>query len=119
MTTSCLNLNSIIGPSPPINVTLAHIRSDPVSELTFSWTRIALDCIDTQYNIISDCGQCPTNTKFTTVICRGVGIPVNGCICSFMIRTIVCGHISSDFQHLYLKLKGILSLFMIMCVCFF
>ena len=102
------HLNLIIGPSPPSNVTLVKIRSDPVSELTFSWTRISQDCNDTQYNIISDCGQCPTTTKFTTVICHGVDIPVDGHICSFMIKKIVCGQISSDFQHLYLKLKGII-----------
>ena len=92
---------------PPSNLALAHIRPGFRNELTFNWTRVAPDCRDVQYQITSDCGQCPTITNFTTVICHGAHIPPRGGhVCSFEVKTLVCGHIDSDSRHLSINLKG-------------
>ena len=78
-------------------------------ELTFNWTGVAPDCTDIQYNVTSDCGQCSTITKLTMVVCKGYEVSNSGHICSFMVKTVVCGNntAGSDFECLYVKLKGI------------
>lgn len=99
---------SLIEPHPPPNmISLAHAQPGPVSELTFNWTQVTSDCADTQYQIISDCGQCPRITNFTTVVCNGVHIPI---VCAFEVATVVCGNnISedSDYGSLNISLKGV------------
>ena len=99
---------------PPRDINLTHVRPGSMSELTFKWSQVAPACTDIQYSIISDCGQCPTITNFTTVICHGVGIPTNGRKCSFMVKTVVCGNINgfSEFERLSVNLKGTITIMM-------
>ena len=94
---------------PPSSINLVHIQPDPVSNLTFNWTRVAPDCIDIQYSITSDCGQCPTITNLTMVTCQGIEIPISGHTCSFTVKTVVCGNndsTGSSYESLPIKLKG-------------
>ena len=98
---------------PPSNINLAHVQQKSVSEvaMSFNWTRVAPDCNDIQYSISSDCGQCPTITNLTMATCERVEIPqISGRVCSFMVKTVVCGNnesTESSYECLHVKLKGI------------
>ena len=73
---------------PPESISLSGIRQGPAAELTFNWTKIALDCHDIEYSITSDCGSCPRSTSISTAVC--VNVPTDGRFCMFVIKTVVC-----------------------------
>ena len=99
---------------PPSSINLARVQQTSVSEVTmsFNWTRVAPDCKDIQYSVISDCGQCPTITDLTMVTCERVEIPqISGRMCALMVKTVVCGNnesTGSSYECLHIKLKGII-----------
>ena len=61
--------------------------------ITFTWTqplsnRNNFDS-EISYNLSSNCGSCPNTTTNTTVTCTDV--PTDGGVCTFTVRTVVCG----------------------------
>ena len=102
-----------------MSVRLAKIRPGP--ELTFNWTEVTTNCQTTEYIITSDCGSCPAITTFTTVVCANVHIDGNR-ICSFAVRTKVCGSIEgTQSNNLSVILKGmkitLVGIFSIIVYC--
>lgn len=92
----------IIDPFPPPgDITLSEIRPGP--ELRFNWTR--KNCQMISYSITSDCGDCPTSTAINTAVC--INVPVDDRVCSFAVRTVVCGDIDgTQSNSLSVTLKG-------------
>lgn len=88
---------------PPENIHLADIKP---GKLTFSWTPIALLCSELTYEILSDCGECPTATNSTFVSCTiESSQPTN---CTFAVRSIVCGGIAGSWSNaIKVMLRGI------------
>jgi hypothetical protein len=90
---------------PPDDITLSEIRSAPIPELRFNWTKYMIKSCHTSYTITSDCGDCPTSTPINTAVC--VNVPVNNHTCSFAVRTVVCGSIDGTHSNsISLTLKG-------------
>ena len=66
-------------------------------QLEFIWSSVAPDCPAIHYNILaSNCGSCPTTTNHTNVTCTDV--PTNGSVCTFAIRSAVCGDITGNIS---------------------
>ena len=76
--------------APPSNIHISHIDIGLI-QLSFVWSPIAPDCPAVHYDILaSNCGSCLTTTNHTTVTCTDV--PTDGSVCTFAVRTVVCGN---------------------------
>ena len=51
---------------PPKNVHLTDVK---LGMITFSWIPTVLHCSALTYEILSDCGECPTATSSTLATC--------------------------------------------------
>ena len=73
---------------------------------------MASECQVVSYTISSDCGVCPTSTQGTTVVCLNVEVPSTvGRICTFTVRTVVCGNIiGTESNSLSVNLKGMIAI---------
>ena len=81
--------------APPSYIYISHIDIGLI-QLTFTWSPVAPDCPAIHYNILAtNCGSCPTTTNRTAVTCTDV--PTNeGGMCTFAVRTVVCGNITGN-----------------------
>ena len=80
--------------APPSNLHVSHIDIGLI-QLTFAWSPVAPDCSTVHYNILaSNCGSCPPTTNYTNVTCAN--IPTAGSMCTFAVRTVVCGNITGS-----------------------
>ena len=80
---------------PATNISYALTRIEQSVTLTFSWTVPVLGCHDVIFNIqASNCGSCPTTTKYTSATCTDV--PTDGSMCTFAVQTVVCGNITGN-----------------------
>ena len=84
---------SYVGPFPPPGEVNINLTALSTRALTFSWNPIAANCPAIHYNILaSNCGSCPTTTNHTNVTCTDIPITYNAILCTFALRTVVCGH---------------------------
>ena len=84
--------------SPPgeVSINLTALGS---RQLTISWTPVAPDCPAVHYNIQpSNCGSCPTTTNHTNVTCTDISTDQKT-LCTFALRTVVCGHIAGGLSN--------------------
>lgn len=89
--------------SPPEDITLAVTGPGP--QFTFSWSKTVSLC-ETEYSILSDCGNCPTSTVANITVC--VNVPVDDSVCSFSLMTRVCGSIlGTKSNSLFIRLRGV------------
>ena len=80
---------------PATNISYALTRIEQSVTLTFSWTISVLGCHDVIFNIqASNCGSCPTATRYTNVTCTD--IPTDGSMCTFAVQTVVCGNTTGN-----------------------
>ena len=96
-----------IAPSPPPEVQLIDVRP---GMLTFRWN-LAYTCAAIHYRIESDCGSCVniSYTTLTTISCS-IEVSTSAHMCTFAVRSIVCGNISSELSnHIEVVLKGIIK----------
>lgn len=92
-----------IEPFPsPDSIALSNIASGPPLSLTFTWSRVASECQEVLYTIISsECGDCPSSIESTTVVCVNVEVPsTGGRECTFGVRTDVCGNIDGTLDNI-------------------
>jgi hypothetical protein len=105
--------NYLVPFQPPEGLSI--IQADLGSRrLTFSWSPVTPDCPAIHYNILaSNCGSCPTTTNHTNVTCTDV--PTDGSVCTFAVRSIVCGSITGNFsESIEVVLKGISACILIL-----
>ena len=70
-----------------------RLSNSSQNQLTFNWSgsAISLNCPDIHYNIVTvNCGNCPTTTNHTSVICTDV--PTSG-VCTLSVLVVVCGSV--------------------------
>ena len=87
----------------PNDVRLSYVQS---GRITFNWTSVDALCDSISYNIISsNCGRCPSMTTNTTATCSDV--MALGQVCTFAVRTVVCGNITGNMSHpVHVILRG-------------
>ena len=83
---------------PPPDKVYITVVDIGLRQLTFNWSPVAPDCPAIHYNILSsNCGSCPTTTTHTTVTCTD--IPTDGNMCTFAVKTVVCGSITGSMSY--------------------
>ena len=99
----------------PNNIYLADAQK---GDLLFSWNSVITnDCSGVKYNIISDCGTCPTITNGTTATCSDLQLSNSTALCHFRVSSAVCDQAENYFSpKLAVKLKGIGKI-IITCIC--
>ena len=80
--------------SPPENVHLTDVKP---GKLTFSWAPTVLHCSALTYEILSDCGVCPTTTSSTLVTCTTESSQPR--LCTFAVRSVACGGIVGSWSN--------------------
>ena len=92
--------------SPPKNVRLLHVSP---GVLMFSWTPTPLNCSAATYEIQSSCGECPTLTNSTMVICIMHNPLVQYRMCRFAVRTVICNNTVGGWSNkIEVILRGII-----------
>lgn len=89
--------------SAPEYVYLANVQP---GRLVFSWT--ASNCSSLLYNIISDCGICPSVTNKTTATCYDLQLMTNASTCHFRISSFVCDLAGNPSFPIPVILKGMI-----------
>ena len=106
MSDRCL-INPIEPFPPPADF---HLADAGQGYLLFSWSTVANSCVPLLYEINSTCGICPNAyvTNVTSALCTiDDAIPRDTNMCSFKIRSIVCGNITGRWSdRIHLTLKG-------------
>ena len=77
---------------PPTNVQLFDVNSE---QLIFNWSPAESNCSTLQYSIESDCGTFTTAVTTSTQATCSVDLSaIADSMCTFAIRSVVCGNIS-------------------------
>ena len=82
-----------------------HLTITDGNQLNFSWTSVNSSCPSISYNINSNCGACPMTTNTTAAICSDPQLPS---VCTFSIRSVVCGPVGMPSNPLMVILRGLL-----------
>ena len=61
-------------------------------ELTFNWNAVAPNCPAVEYNITTNCGNCPATTRSPKATCS-IELSSSAVLCSFEVQTMVCGDV--------------------------
>ena len=91
--------------SPPKNVRLLGVSP---GVLVFSWTPVPLNCSAVAYEIRSSCGECPTLTNSTMVICVMHNPLVQYRMCRFAVRSVMCNSVGGWSNEIEVILRGII-----------
>ena len=89
----------------PSNVSLTSVNGPMV---VFTWESGSSLCPDVLYEIMTNCTSCPSSTQSTFVTCNISTTDL--VVCSFAIRTIVCGDMLAKSDEVIVYLKGKLYL---------
>ena len=91
---------------PPSNIHLCNVSR---GHLHFCWDGVQSTCNNIHYNIHTDgCGLCPVSTRLTSMICKVTQSIHDDVVCSFVIRTVVCGDkVGTEPNELNATFRGI------------
>lgn len=93
--------------SPPGDTHLVAVM--PCS-LKFGWSAVADACTSLLYEINTDCGICITITNLTDISCS-INVHDLPKVCSFRVRSIVCGNITGMWSNpVNMTMKGKMNL---------
>ena len=69
--------------------------------LTFNWTSVDPTCSGISYRIsATGCGNCPSGTNSTTVVCSGIKLSGDTQTCTLSVQSVVCGDIVGNVSDL-------------------
>ena len=89
---------------PPANVNLSDVHP---GTLIFSWMSVNPSCSLVRYEITShNCGTCSVSMD-TTATCSDLHLSTNTTVCTFSVRSMVCGYTGSSSSQTVVNLKGL------------